>query len=344
MKRADFRSDTITVPTEEMRKAMYEAEVGDDVYGEDKTVKALEEYAAAKVGKEAALFVTSGTMGNQIALLCHCRRGQEVILEEDSHIYNAEVGGAAFMSGLQTRPLNGKRGMMDIRDIKKSVRPSDIHCPETGLVCIENTHNMAGGVVASLEELDNIHSWALGRGLPIHMDGARVFNAAACLECDVRLITQYCDSIMFCLSKGLCAPVGSILAGTKEFVDKARRYRKMLGGGMRQAGVIAAPGLIALKTMTERLEEDHVNARKLAEGFRNIKGLDVKGGIDSNIVMLDVGNTLYDAHGIVEMFKERGVLAGAINHQTIRFVTHKYVNTKDVDFALKTAQAFFNNA
>ncbi len=338
MRRADFRSDTITVPTEEMRKAMYEAEVGDDVYREDKTVKALEEYAAVKVGKEAALFVTSGTMGNQIALLCHCQRGQEVILEEDTHIFSAEVGGASFLSGLQTRPLKGKRGIMDIRDIENSVRPTDIHCPETGLICIENTHNMAGGVVASLEELNTIHSWAQGRGLPIHMDGARIFNAATFLKCDVRLITQYCDSIMFCLSKGLCAPVGSILAGTKEFIDKARRYRKMLGGGMRQAGVIAAPGLVALKTMIERLEEDHVNARRLAEGFRNIKGLDVKGEVQSNIVMLDIGDTHYDAHEIVEMFKDKGVFAGAINHQIIRFVTHKYVDEKDVDFALKTAQ------
>lgn len=343
MKIIDFRSDTVTVPTEEMRKAAYQAEVGDDVYGEDKTVNTLEEYAAAKVGKEAALFVTSGTMGNQIALLSHCQRGQEVILDKDSHIFNAEVGGTSFISGLQTCPIKGVRGIMDIRDIMNSVRPADIHHPQTGLICIENTHNMAGGVVWPLETLRSLYSWAQGKGIPVHMDGARVFNAATYLKCDARMIAQYCDSIMFCLSKGLCAPVGSILAGTKEFIEKARRYRKMLGGGMRQAGIIAAPGLVALKTMVERLEEDHINARKLADGFRNIKGLNITGDIHTNIVMLDTSGTCYNANETVEIFKKRGILAGAIDNYIIRFVTHKYISSEDVDTALKAAKQVFEN-
>jgi len=343
MKRIDLRSDTITVPTEEMRKAMYQAEVGDDVYGEDKTVRALEEYAAAMVGKEAAVFVTSGTMGNQLALLSHCQRGQEIILEEDTHIYNAEVGGASFLSGLQARPFKAEKGIMDIRDIKKLCRPKDIHFPETGLICIENTHNMAGGTVTPPDKLNQIYTWAQANKLPVHMDGARIFNAASYLNCDVRSITRYCDSIMFCLSKGLCAPVGSILAGSREFVNKARRYRKMIGGGMRQAGVIAAPGLVALKTMTDRLAEDHINARKLADGFKNIKGLGINGDIHTNIVMLDTSDTCYNADETVKMFEEMGILAGAIDNNIIRFVTHKYISSEDIDTTLKAAKQLFDN-
>lgn len=338
MRIVDFRSDTITVPTEEMRKAMYLAEVGDDVYREDKTVIELEEYAAEKVGKEAAIFVTSGTMGNQLALLSHCQRGQEIIVEEDTHIYNAEVAATSFIGGLQAKPIKGKKGIMSIDDIHNAIRPKDIHMPETGLICIENTHNMAGGIVAPLEYLKELSALAKEHHIPIHMDGARVFNAAAYLNCDVKEITKYCDSVMFCVSKGLCAPIGSLLAGSKDFIDKARRFRKMLGGGMRQAGVIAAPALIALKYMIDRLPEDHENARLLGAGLGNIKGLSVDKDIQTNIVMVDVRESGFKADEISDAFKEKGVLANPINDYTIRFVTHKYVNSRDVEYAIKTVQ------
>lgn len=335
MKIIDFRSDTITIPTEEMRRAMYEAEVGDDVYREDKTVIQLEEYAAEKVGKEAAIFVTSGTMGNQLALLSHCKRGQEIILEEDTHIYNAEVGATSFVAGLQAKTIKGDRGIVSISDIEAAIRPKDIHLPETGLICIENTHNMAGGVVTPLEHLKKIYQLGKDNSIAIHIDGARVFNAAVYLECDVKEITQYCDSVMFCLSKGLCAPIGSILAGEKDFINRARRFRKMLGGGMRQAGVIAAPGLIALKYMTGRLDQDHENARKLGVGLGDIRGLKVDKEIQTNIVMVDVKESGFKSHEITDILKERGVLANVINDQVIRFVTHKYITSADVEYALK---------
>lgn len=342
MRIVDFRSDTITVPTPEMRKAMYEAEVGDDVYGEDLTVKKLEEYAAEKVGKEAALFVTSGTMGNQLALLCHCQRGQEIILEEDTHIYNAEVGGAAVLSGVQVKALKGKKGIMSVEDIEKAIRIKDIHMPKTGLICIENTHNMSGGFVTPLETMEKTYALAKKHALPVHVDGARIFNAATYLNCDVKSITQYCDSIMFCLSKGLCAPIGSILAGSKEFIENARRYRKMLGAGMRQVGVIAAPGLVALEHMVDRLAEDHENARKFADGLRSIRTLKVDGEIQTNILMLDVSNTNYSSDQVVAKLKERGILSGAIDDKTIRFVTHYYVTADDIEYALQIINDIFN--
>ncbi len=337
MRIVDFRSDTLTVPTEEMREAMYEARVGDDVYGEDPTVKELEEMAAAKAGKESALFVTSGTMGNQLALLSHTKRGEEVILEENSHIYNAEVGGAAFLSGLQPRPIKGNRGIMDLEDIKRAIRPEDIHFPRTGLICIENTHNMAGGVVIPVYQMEKVYSLAREHNIPVHLDGARIFNAAIHIGCDVKELTQYCDSVMFCLSKGLCAPVGSILAGDKSFVDKAKRYRKMIGGGMRQAGVIAAPGIIALEKMVDRLEEDHKKAFGLAAGLSGIGGLTLdKERVDTNIVMVDVRNTGCKAHELTDVFREKGILAVAINERMIRFVTHKYISEEDVQYAVDT--------
>lgn len=342
MQVVDLRSDTITTPTQEMRKAMYEAEVGDDVYGEDNTVIKLEEYAAAKIGKEAALFVTSGTMGNQLALLCHCQRGQEIILEENSHIYNAEAGGAAFLAGVQVKALKSNKGIMSADDIERAIRISDLHMPITGLICIENTHNMSGGFVTPLVKMKTIYDMAKRHNLPIHLDGARIFNASTYLKCDAKDIAQYSDSIMFCLSKGLCAPIGSILAGSREFIKKARKYRKMLGGGMRQVGVIAAAGIVALETMVDRLAEDHINAQKLAEGLRDIKTLQVNEEIQTNIVMLDVSNTSFASNEAVSMLKERGILAGAIDEKTLRFVTHKYVTADDVKYALNIINNLFN--
>lgn len=339
----DFRSDTITIPTEEMRRAMYEAEVGDDIYREDKTVIQLEEYAAEKVGKEAAIFVTSGTMGNQLALLAHCKRGQEIIVEEDTHIYNAEVGATSFVAGLQAKTIKGDRGIMAISDIEAAIRSKDIHLPETGLICIENTHNMAGGVVTPLEHLRKIYQLGENNFIPIHMDGARIFNAAIYLDCDVKKITQYCDSVMFCLSKGLCAPIGSILAGEKNFIERARRFRKMLGGGMRQAGVIAAPGLIALKYMVDRLVQDHENARKLVEGLVNIRGLKVDKGIQTNIIMVDVKESGFKSYEITDILKERGILANVVNDRIIRFVTHRYITSDNIKHALKVLNNVFSS-
>lgn len=341
MRIVDFRSDTITKPTEEMRKAMFEAEVGDDVYGEDPTINKLEEMAANLVGKEASLFVPSGTMGNQLAVLCHTQRGEEVILEERSHIYNYEVAGIAFLSGVQARVVKGNNGIMSANDVEKAIiADGDIHHPQTGLICLENTHNMAGGIVIPPESMKEIYELAKRYNLPVHLDGARVFNASTSLGCDVKEITKYCDSIMFCLSKGLCAPVGSILAGSEEFIKKARRYRKMLGGGMRQAGVLAAAGIVALTSMVERLSEDHKNARLLAEGLKDIKGIQVNWDtVQSNILMVDLTTTEYDSIKLVARLKEKGILASDINSSRIRFVTHKYISQDDIEYTVEVVKS-----
>jgi threonine aldolase len=335
MKIVDFRSDTITRPTEEMRYAMYKAEVGDDVYGEDPTINNLEKLAAERMGKEAALFVPSGTMGNQLALLSHTNRGQEVILEEWSHIYRFEVGGLAFLSGLQAKPVKGKRGIMNIEDIKDCiVRDNNIHHAQTGLICLENTHNMAGGVIVPVEKMKETYDLAKKYGLNVHVDGARIFNAAVELGCDVKEITKYTDSVMFCLSKGLCAPVGSILAGNKDFIDKARRYRKMLGGGMRQAGVLAAAGIVAINRMVDRLKEDHENIKLLAEKIGNIKGIFIdKETVQTNILMINIQGTGYKSDVLVNLMKEKGILATRITDSIMRFVTHYHITRDDIEYS-----------
>lgn len=336
MKIVDFRSDTVTKPTEEMRTAMFNAEVGDDVYGEDPTINRLEELAANLVGKEAALFVPTGTMGNQLAVLCHTQRGNEVILEERSHIYNYEVGGIAFLSGVQARIVKGKSGIMSASDVEKViVSDEDIHHPQTGLICLENTHNMAGGIVVPPESMKEIYDLSKKYNLPVHLDGARIFNASTALGCDVKKLTQYCDSIMFCLSKGLCAPVGSMLAGSKEFINKARRYRKLLGGGMRQAGILAAAGVVALTNMIERLSEDHENAKLLAEGLNDIEGINIDlNTVQSNILMMDITTLKYNSYSLVSKLKEEGILVSDINSSRIRFVTHKYISKDDINHTI----------
>ncbi|HHY38241.1 MAG TPA: low specificity L-threonine aldolase, partial [Clostridia bacterium] len=252
----DLRSDTVTRPTPEMRRAMAEAEVGDDVYGEDPSVRQLEEIAAETMGKEAALFVASGTMGNQVALMAHTRRQDEVLLEAESHIFFYEAGGMAVLSGLMPFPIRTEDGILRPTDLERALRPSDIHFPKPSLVCLENTHNRHGGRVAGVEEIKKTCDFAHAHGLKVHLDGARIFNAAVALGVNVKSLVKDVDSVMFCLSKGLCAPVGSMLAGTRDFIEEARRCRKLLGGGMRQAGVLAAAGIVALKTMVDRLAED----------------------------------------------------------------------------------------
>lgn len=337
MKTIDFRSDTLTKPTEEMRKAMYEAEVGDDVYGEDPTINKLETLASKMVGKEAALFVPTGTMGNQLALLCHTDRGQEIILEDWSHIYRYEVGGLAFLSGLQARPIIGKNGIMNPEDVKEAiVKDEDIHHAQTGLVCMENTHNMAGGVIVPPNKMKEIYDIAKENDIPVHLDGARVFNAAMALGVDVKEITQYTDTLMFCLSKGLCSPVGSILAGDEKFINKARRLRKMLGGGIRQGGVLAAAGIISLTKMVERLSDDHNKIRKLANGLKEIEGIEINDEtVQTNILMINIKETSYTSNELVEKMKREGILASSITNDIIRFVTHYYISDKDIEYTIE---------
>ena len=270
-RKIDLRSDTITLPTDEMRKAMENAEVRDDVYQEDPTINRLEKLAATKVGKEAALFVPSGTMGNLIAVLAHCQRGEEVILGAESHICYYEVGGISAVAGvIPSTILGDSKGALTPQAVDKALREENIHYPETSLICLENTHNRAGGTIYPIQLTKEIYQLAHQRNIQVHLDGARIFNAAIALNLEPSVLAKEVDSVMFCLSKGLSAPVGSILDGSRKFIEKARKQRKMLGGGMRQAGILAAAGIIALEKMVERLRENHNNARILGEGLSNL--------------------------------------------------------------------------
>ena len=331
----DLRSDTVTRPTEEMREAMARAEVGDDVYGEDPTAKRLQERAAAIVGKEAALFVPSGTMGNQIAVRLHTEPGEEVILEERSHMFNMEMAGMAAISGVLAHTVRGDNGILDWPAIEAAIRPKASYFAQTGLIALENTHNLAGGTLTSLERMRQICARSRERGIPVHLDGARIFNAALALGVTAAEIAQSFDSVMFCLSKGLGAPVGSIIAGSREFIDRAVPVRRMLGGGMRQVGVIAAAGLVALEKMTARLVEDHENARLLAEGISEMAGIKINlEKVQSNIVVFDVSETGITPGALSVRLKERGVLATGISPREMRVVTHKDVSRKDCETAL----------
>jgi len=332
----DLRSDTVTTPTEAMRRAMAAAEVGDDVYQEDPTVRRLEEMAAEKMGKEAGLFVPSGTMGNAVAVMTHTRRGDEVILEAESHIYYYEVAGIAVLSGALPRTVPGVRGAITPELLESALRGPNIHYPPTTLLCMENTHNRAGGAVIPLETMRATSDLAHRRGLGVHLDGARIFNAAIALGVPAAVIAATADSVMFCLSKGLGAPVGSVLTGTRAFIERARKNRKMLGGGMRQAGVIAAAGIVALETMVDRLQEDHENARYLAENLAEIPGLAVDPGtVQTNMVMCDVVKPGLSAEELSRRLRERQVLVNANGPSRLRFVTHKDVSRADIARALE---------
>ncbi len=335
----DLRSDTVTKPTDDMREAMAQAVVGDDVYGEDPTINRLEALAAEMVGKEAALFVASGTMGNLLALLAHTRPGNEVILESGSHIYNYEVGGLAALAGLTPRLMHAPDGIVTGDLVRKAIRHKDLHYPEPALVCLENTHNMAGGIVTPPEVMEEAANAAREAGLPVHLDGARVFNAAAFLERPVTDITDHVDSVMFCLSKGLSAPVGSILAGSSEFIARARKFRKQLGGGMRQAGILAAAGIIALEKMTKRLADDHANARKLAEGLAALPGfvLDLA-NVQTNIVFAQMKGAGLSAADLCERVRSKGIVIMPRMEDSIRFVTHCQVTSEDIDYVLESVQ------
>lgn len=333
----DLRSDTVTKPTAEMRAAMAAAEVGDDVYLDDPTVNRLQERAAQIFNKEAALFVPSGTMGNQIAIRVHTEPGQEVITEGNAHIYEFEMAAMAVISGTLARPVPGCNGILAWESIRKAIRPKIYYRAQTGLIALENTHNMAGGTVYSKAQIDDICHNAHDCGLPVHMDGARIFNAAIALDTDAAGLTANCDSVMFCLSKGLSAPVGSMLVGTFAFIEKARSVRKMLGGGMRQAGVLAAAGLIALEKMPERLREDHQNARLLADLLQNVQGLSSKPeGVRTNIMMVEITREGIDSTLLADRLKEEGVLVSALDATRLRLVTHKDVSREQMYRAAET--------
>ncbi len=329
----DLRSDTVTKPTPEMYEAIRNAPLGDDVLGDDPTVKELEKLAAEKTGFEAALYVPSGTMGNAIACKVWTREGTEVILEEMCHIYNFEVAHLAEISRVMPRPLKSNRGYIDPEDIRKNIKKEGLHIAGTSLICLENTHNFWGGKVLTPEYLKEVREIADEFDLPLHLDGARIFNAAVFLKKDVREFTKYLDSLMFCLSKGLSCPVGSVLCGSKEFIEKARRVRKLLGGGMRQAGILAACGIVALNKMIDRLEEDHKNAKKLAEGLSEISWVEINPDeVETNIV---VANVKKDPEEVTKKMADKGVLALPFGKGRIRFVTHKDVNEEDIEEALK---------
>jgi len=329
----DLRSDTVTWPTEEMRNAMATARVGDDVYGDDTTVNDLEGLAAKLTGKEAALLVPSGTFGNQLALFTHCPRGSEIILGEESHIVQHEAGGAAVIAGVQLRTVATKHGALTRNDVASRIRGDDIHYPPTSLVCMENAHS--NGRVIQLSQMDEVFNVAASAGIPVHLDGARLFNAAAALGVPAAEIASRADSVMFCLSKGLCAPIGSMLAGSRSFIESARRKRKIMGGGMRQAGTIAAAGILALGPMRERLHEDHTHAKSLASGLSRIPGVTVD--LDSvHIDMIYFSLTpAPDPARFVAHMRSRGILVNPPEAGQLRFVCHYWIHDKHIPVILE---------
>lgn len=335
MNTIDLRSDTVTLPTPAMRAAMANAEVGDDVMGEDPTVSRLEEIAAARMKKDAALFVASGTMANLVALLTHCARGDEVIVGDKAHSFINEVGGMAALGGIHPRALpNQPDGTLALDDITHAIRGDNVHWPPTKLIALENTHNACNGSPLPSAYHKAVFDLAHARGIRVHTDGARIFNAAVALGAPASELAQYTDTISFCLSKGLSAPVGSLLCGPRDFIAEARRQRKMVGGGMRQAGIIAAAGIVALETMVDRLADDHANARRLADGLANIPGIALEPArMKTNIVFFDLSNGM-TARQLVERVAREGVLIGVAGERRFRAVTHYGIEREDIDTAI----------
>ena len=333
----DLRSDTVTLPTPAMREAVYRAELGDDVFGEDPTTNRLEEMAAERMGKEAALLVASGTMGNLVCTLTHCRRGEEVILGDRSHTFLFEAGGMSTLGGIHPHTLsNQPDGTMRLEDIEGAIRGNNVHFPRTRLICLENTHNRCYGSALRSEYIDSVSALAKEHGLSIHLDGARIFNAAVALGIDVKELTANVDSLSFCLSKGLSAPVGSVVCGSSEFIAEARRARKVLGGGMRQAGVIAAAGITALQEMVDRLAEDHENARRLAEGVAGIGGLSIEPTkVQTNIIYFELDEERMTPTELVTELNKTGVKLLAVGPRRLRAVTHYGISTEDIDLTVK---------
>jgi threonine aldolase len=343
MRVVDLRSDTVTLPTEEMLDAMRNAQLGDDVYGEDPTVNRLEEIAAKKMGKDAALLTTSGTQANLVSLMAQASRGDEVILEESSHIFLNEVGALSTIGNLFPHTVKGHMGIMSPENVEAALRPPNIHYPPTRIICIENTHNSAGGIIWPPDKIEEIHELAKKHGLNLYLDGARIFNAAVAMDLDVREFTQHVDALMFCLSKSLSAPIGSVVVGNHEFIIRARRYRKMLGGGMRQAGIIAAAGIVAIEKMVDRLKDDHATAQLLARGLAKIPGISIDlSTVQTNIVRYNVQGLCTDSARWVQELKKYGVKAGGYQLGQIRMVTHRGIEKEDIEYALGVAEKVAN--
>ena len=329
----DLRSDTLTLPSPEMRAAMAAAELGDDVFAEDPTINRFQEMAAERLGKEAALFTSSGTQSNLISLLTHCGRGAEVIVGEEAHILFFEQGGAWTLGGIGLRPVhNDARGRLDLAEARAKIRPDDEHFPRTGLIAVENTHNRCGGTVLDEEDLASVRQLANDHGLPVHMDGARIFNAATALGVSPASLAAHADSVCFSLSKGLACPVGSVICGPRDFIREARRNRKLLGGGMRQAGVLAAAGIYALDNMVDRLAEDHENARLAADGLRETPGVRLDPEPQSNLIYFSVEG--WDTAVFVDRLAAKGVLCFDEGHRRIRWVTHFGIERSHIEEAL----------
>ncbi|UCE07694.1 MAG: low-specificity L-threonine aldolase [bacterium] len=334
----DLRSDTVTKPSIEMRRVIAEAEVGDDVFDDDQTVNKLQAKVASMLGKEAALFTPSGTMANIIAIMAHTQPGDEIIIERNSHTFNYEVAGAAALGGVQLNPIMGIRGILDPDQIATEIRLANVHFPLTKLICLENTHNRGGGTIYPLEKIQPIHKLAQQNNLKMHLDGARLFNACVATGISSKDYAQYFDSLMFCFSKGLGAPIGSILAGSKAFIERAYRFRKMLGGGMRQVGIIAAAALYAIENNVDRLADDHQHAKLLATELAKIKGFRINPEhVETNIVVFDVSESGFSVTEVLDKMKAKGILMVRFGHTLIRAVTHLDISREDIE---KTIQVF----
>ncbi|MEA4921135.1 MAG: low specificity L-threonine aldolase [Clostridiaceae bacterium] len=340
MKFIDFRSDTVTMPTKEMRAAMAEAEVGDDVYEDDPTTNRLEELAASMMGKEKAMFISSGTMGNQLAIMGQTKKGDEIIVSADSHIVTSEAGATALLSGVNVKALTFDQTVPDACMIEKAIRNKNVHHPDTTLICLENA--LANGRVVTIQRMEEIYEIAHKHNIPIHLDGARLFNAATALNVPAAEIAKYCDTVTFCLSKGLCAPVGAMLAGSAEFIDSARRYRKILGGGMRQNGILAAAGIIALEKMTKRLGEDHENAKYLAKKLNEVEYIHCdESAVQVNIVFCTIDKPEQEVKAMAPKLLEKGIKIGGYDDGKIRFLTNNDINREHIDLLVKEIQNCF---
>ncbi len=337
----DLRSDTVTLPTQEMMDSIQTAELGDDVSGEDPTVNKLEDLAARTFGAEAALLTTSGTQANLVALLVHCRHGDEMLVDSQAHIYYYEVGGMAAVAGVIPRLIEGKKGIFSAQQVEDALRGKDLHFPPSRLLEIENTHNRGGGTVWTPRQVAEVSRVARDHDLKVHIDGARIFNASVALDVPVSDYMRQVDSISFCLSKGLSAPIGSLLVGSNDFIEEARKERKMLGGGMRQAGIVAAPGIVALTKMVDRLKGDHENAWKLAIALHESGKfkLDMS-TVQTNIVVADISSLGMDAQAFIQKLKEKGVLASSFGKHLVRFVTHHGISEEDIEETIRRISSF----
>jgi threonine aldolase len=346
VKTIDLRSDTVTLPSPAMREAIFNAELGDDVFGEDPTTNRLEKMAAERMGKEAAMLVVSGTMGNLVCALTHCRRGDEVILGNRAHMFLYEAGSMSTVGGIHPHTIvNQPDGTMKMEEIEAAIRGDNVHFPRTRLICLENTHNRCSGAALTADYMKKVHALAKKHNLMVHLDGARIFNAAVALKVDVKELTCFADSVSFCLSKGLSAPVGSVICGPKWFVAEARRNRKVLGGGMRQCGIIAAAGITALEEMTDRIADDHANAQHLAQGIANIPGLSIEPErVQTNIVYFDIVSRQIKAEELVSLLGNKGIKVLKLGPSRFRAVTHYGINSEDIDLTLTAISEIMNKS